>query len=91
VNGTDKRRILLVDDEPGFTRLLRLTLEAFGRYEVREVNDPREALAAARRLLPAGSGPTSSCRTSSCPSPTAAPWRPSRETTPASAGCRSCS
>ena len=47
-----KQRILLVDDEPAFTRLLRLNLESVGGYEVWEVNDPAEAVAAARQFLP---------------------------------------
>ena len=47
-----KQRILLVDDEPAFTGLLRLNLESLGRYEVWEVNDPREAVPVAREFLP---------------------------------------
>ena len=47
-----KRRVLLIDDEPDFTRLLRLSLESLGRYDVGEVNDPHAALAAARAFAP---------------------------------------
>ena len=42
------KRILIVDDESSFTRLLRLTLEDTGKFLVEEVNDGRRALEAAR-------------------------------------------
>jgi CheY-like chemotaxis protein len=48
----EKRRILIVDDEAGFTRLVRLTLEGTGKYEVREENDGTQALAAALEFKP---------------------------------------
>ncbi len=44
-----KKKILLVDDESGFTRLLRLTLPA---YEIREENNPLRALQTAREFQP---------------------------------------
>ncbi len=44
-----KKKILLVDDESGFTRLLRLTLPA---YEVREENNPLKALQTAKDFQP---------------------------------------
>src|SRR5207244_826097 len=44
-----KHRILLVDDESGFTRLLRLTLPA---YDIREENDPLKALQSAKDFKP---------------------------------------
>jgi CheY-like chemotaxis protein len=47
-----KRKILVVDDEVGFTRLLRLSLEKTGRYEVRVENDGPAALSAAREFKP---------------------------------------
>jgi two-component system OmpR family response regulator len=47
-----KKRILIVDDEPGFTRLVRLSLEATGQYEVREENDGTQALASALEFRP---------------------------------------
>lgn len=47
-----KKRILVVDDEPGLTRLIRLNLEATGDYEVREENRGVQALAAARAFRP---------------------------------------
>lgn len=40
-------RILVVDDEISFTRLVKLNLEGTGRYSVRVENDPRLALPAA--------------------------------------------
>jgi CheY-like chemotaxis protein len=46
------KRILIVDDESGFTRLLKLTLERTGRYEVREQNDGTLALQTAREFHP---------------------------------------
>lgn len=46
------KRILIVDDEDGFTRLVRMTLESTGRYEVREENDGTQALASALEFRP---------------------------------------
>ena len=39
-----KPRILLIDDEASFTRLLRLNLEQTGRYEVRDLNVAAHAI-----------------------------------------------
>ena len=47
-----KQRIFIVDDESGFTRLLKLTLERTGRYVVREENDGTKAWLAAREFKP---------------------------------------
>lgn len=47
-----RHRILVVDDEPGFTRLLRINLEATGRYAVQEVNDSLDALSIALDFHP---------------------------------------
>ena len=47
-----KKKILVVDDEAAFTRLLKLNLEKTGHYEVREVNRAPAALSAARELKP---------------------------------------
>jgi CheY-like chemotaxis protein len=47
-----KKRILVIDDEPSLTRLVRLNLEQTGEYEVREENRPEHALAAAREFEP---------------------------------------
>lgn len=48
----DFTHILVVDDEPGFTHLLKLTLESAGPFLVREENDGLRALAAAREFKP---------------------------------------
>lgn len=49
---TAPKRILIVDDEAGFTRLLKLTLEGTKRYIVKEENDGSQALATARLFRP---------------------------------------
>ncbi|HEX4085796.1 MAG TPA: response regulator [Chthoniobacteraceae bacterium] len=46
------KRILIVDDEAGFTRLMKLMLERTGHYVVQEENDGSMALAAARQFIP---------------------------------------
>lgn len=48
----NKRRILLVDDEPAFTRVMRNYLEATGRFEVRMENDPTKVIPAALEFAP---------------------------------------
>ncbi|MBM4163855.1 MAG: response regulator [Lentisphaerae bacterium] len=47
-----KKRILIVDDEPKFTQMVRFNLEKTGAYEVMEVNHPKQALEAATRFKP---------------------------------------
>ena len=47
-----KRKILVVDDEKGFTAMLSLNLESTGEYEVRVENDPKEALPTALQYKP---------------------------------------
>jgi CheY-like chemotaxis protein len=47
-----KKRVFIVDDESGFTHLLKLTLERTGRYEVREENDGTKAWLSARDFAP---------------------------------------
>ena len=47
-----KKRILIVDDEASFTRLLKLNLEQTNQYEVRVENWPEDALPAAREFQP---------------------------------------
>ena len=49
---TDKKRILLVDDEKSFTMLLKLNLEETGYYEVRVENWPEDAVGAVREFKP---------------------------------------
>ena len=44
-----KRKILVVDDESGFTHLLKLLLR---KYEIREENDSRRALETAHEFKP---------------------------------------
>jgi len=46
------KKILIVDDESGFTRLIKLTLERTGEYLVREENDGTLAWEAAREFRP---------------------------------------
>jgi two-component system, OmpR family, response regulator len=46
------KKVLIVDDESGFTRLLKLTLERSGKYMVREENDGTKAWLLAREFLP---------------------------------------
>jgi CheY-like chemotaxis protein len=46
------KRLLLVDDEEPFTRLVKLNLEQTGRYTVRIENDGSKALATAREFAP---------------------------------------
>ena len=46
------RRILLIDDEPGLTRLLRMHLEKSGLYEVEEENNSLKAMAHIREFQP---------------------------------------
>lgn len=47
-----KKKILIVDDETNLTMLVKLNLEKTGRYEVREENRARKALASAREFKP---------------------------------------
>ena len=47
-----KKRLLLVDDEEGFTRLLKLNLEQTGAYEVRVENQGTYAVDTARDFKP---------------------------------------
>ena len=44
-----KPKVLLIDDEEGFTRLTKLTLD---RYDIRVENDSTRALATARQFEP---------------------------------------
>lgn len=47
-----KKRILLVDDEAGFTRLVKFNLERTGKYEVKEVNQSTQAVPVAQIFHP---------------------------------------
>lgn len=48
----EPKRILVVDDEVGLTRMLKLTLEKEGKYHIREVNSPLRARDEARLFRP---------------------------------------
>lgn len=47
-----KRKILMIDDEVGFTRMVKLNLEASGLFEVEVQNDSLKAVEAAKRFNP---------------------------------------
>lgn len=49
---TEKKKILIIDDEVDFTQVLRLNLEAAGKYEVRTENRGAYGLASARIFKP---------------------------------------
>lgn len=46
------KRILIVDDEVALTRLMRMSLERTGKFEVRAENDPAVVIAAALEFRP---------------------------------------
>lgn len=48
----DTTRILIIDDEPDFTALLKANLEEVGNFEVRDINDSSLALKTAKEFLP---------------------------------------
>jgi DNA-binding response OmpR family regulator len=48
----EKKRILMIDDEINFTRLIKLNLEATGKYEVRIENEGILGLSAAKEFKP---------------------------------------
>ena len=47
-----KKRILIVDDEPALTRMVKLILEKTGKYEVRTENKGTMAITAAKEFNP---------------------------------------
>jgi two-component system, OmpR family, response regulator len=49
---SNKKRILVVDDETANTRLLKLYLEQTNRYEVREENSSKAAVSTAEAFQP---------------------------------------
>ena len=49
---SQKKKILIVDDEVDLTMLVKLNLEKTGRYEVRAENRAVKALAAGREFKP---------------------------------------
>jgi DNA-binding response OmpR family regulator len=50
--GMDKKRILIVDDEVAFTRMVKVNLESAGKYTVQAENKGALALEAARAFNP---------------------------------------
>lgn len=46
------RKVLLIDDEAGFTELLKMNLEKTGHYEVMIENDSTQAHLAAKKFQP---------------------------------------
>ena len=52
MGGKMQKKILIIDDEVTFTNALKLTLEMKDHYEVCAENDPRRALATARKFWP---------------------------------------
>jgi len=48
----DKKRIMVVDDDEAFTRIVRLTLEQTGRYDVRVAHLGHEVMPAVREFQP---------------------------------------
>ena len=46
------KKILLIDDEAGFTQLLKMNLEKSGDFEVKIENDSTQAIATARSFEP---------------------------------------
>lgn len=49
---SQKKKILIIDDEPDLTMLVKLNLQKTGRYEVREENRALKGLSAAREFRP---------------------------------------
>lgn len=47
-----KSKILIIDDEVGFTTMLKMNLEKTGKYDVFVDNDPNTALSSALRVRP---------------------------------------
>jgi CheY-like chemotaxis protein len=47
-----KKKILIIDDEMAFTRIVKLTLELTGHYEVCAENKSEQAIATARQFWP---------------------------------------
>jgi len=47
-----KKKILAIDDEEGFTTLIKTTLEERGQYDVRTENDASLAISAIREFKP---------------------------------------
>lgn len=48
----DAKRVLVVDDEPSFTRMVKLNLEGTGKYIVETLNESRRAVEVAKEFKP---------------------------------------
>jgi len=48
----DAKRVLVIDDEPSFTRMVKLNLEETGSYIVETLNESRKALEVAKAFAP---------------------------------------
>ncbi|MBU1853908.1 MAG: response regulator [Candidatus Omnitrophica bacterium] len=48
----EKKRILIIDDEKGFTKLVKLNLEQTGNYEVIVENEGKKSFDTAKRIRP---------------------------------------
>ena len=48
----DKKRLLIIDDEINFTKILKCNLEGIGKYEVRVENQGLRGIAAAKEFKP---------------------------------------
>lgn len=48
----EKKKVLIIDDEEGFTQMVKLNLEAIDRYEVRIENKATLGLTAAKAFKP---------------------------------------
>ncbi len=48
----ERKKILIIDDEPSFTRLVKRNLEKTGKYQVWEENQGAEAVQTARNVNP---------------------------------------
>ncbi|MFH1753090.1 MAG: response regulator [Candidatus Omnitrophota bacterium] len=46
------KKILIIDDEPDFTDLIRMAFDRVGGYEVRALNNPLEAVEAIKEFRP---------------------------------------
>jgi CheY-like chemotaxis protein len=49
---SDKTRVLVIDDEAHFTKMVKLNLEGTGLYKVRALNESRKAIEVAREFKP---------------------------------------
>lgn len=48
----DKKKILIIDDEKGFTEIVKLNLESTGKYDVRIENNATDALFTSLQFRP---------------------------------------